>query len=692
MYKRQVCCSDPDFFKQRFPTSNGVPPVGCLFKASWQREDDLRAEVRCPKHVLIQTAEKGSYKTYNVVDFLRWVLPTAEEAGQPAVLLLDWYAAHLSDATTAAIEAKGHFKVMLGGCLTSGVQVNDTHVHGPFNRIYRSTELRDNAKQASIRPHRLPDTDTQTVVTRSYQVWSAVKHHETPKAFEHNGITNPLDGDDFCLGDRCAQWWQELEMPTRRAALIADVEDDAGIAALSQLPDLLEPYEDHPYVLPEMKYSCTKFADKEAAALDDVDSEQPDEDGEDAVDSEDDTFAGAGAESSELSATATSMATSTDAKALSQPPPVTAEGGPSAEGLLESRARAELEATCDGKQLVAARQCLEICKRAEFHRAVAYHESEIRLMLKRRVRPQLSKDVATHLRVTTFEARSQLLADQQAAREMDLKLATLAKEIKLKTLSVAEKKAATSQQQAANRAELVALKKKKDDLAASATKAKEATHRLRETAASAVFAAQRRAMKCTTWEHGAMVAKLRDVADVTAHSKTPKRRKITVPVFWTDSSHTGRVELGAPPVGAKGKALSQRARYWVSPAFRDVLVSTAPTAGHMKALDLIQHHMKALLPGYNALLGATWPLQDVLQASNNDVDYTWLHMTWRYSQCMPAGTYDGALLQWPPPEAASTITGGSQPAGSGAASSSTPGSSAAAAGSGTSAVSSAAGS
>mgnify|MGYP007064221142 CR=1 FL=1 len=131
-----------------------------LFKVSWSMEGRFRTLLRKLDSVFVQTCESGPRRTHNVVEFLSWALPqgtpirvgsTATPVGskptQPVIIvMLDWFAAHLSRETRDLLHKKGCLRLMLGGGLTAIVQVNDTHLRKPLNGHIRSIELRDAAR------------------------------------------------------------------------------------------------------------------------------------------------------------------------------------------------------------------------------------------------------------------------------------------------------------------------------------------------------------------------------------------------------------------------------------------------------------------------------------------------------------------------------------------------------------------
>lgn len=74
------------------------PSIGVLFRGKTHR---ILEGIDAPPWVLLQNAENGSYRTEHVVAFLEHVLPNAETPDQSIIVLLDYYAAHLSEEVRA---------------------------------------------------------------------------------------------------------------------------------------------------------------------------------------------------------------------------------------------------------------------------------------------------------------------------------------------------------------------------------------------------------------------------------------------------------------------------------------------------------------------------------------------------------------------------------------------------------------
>ena len=77
-----------------------------------------------PDWMLVQRQQKGSYRSSDVVTFLDWVLPEALSPKDSIVVMLDWFAAHLSEEVAGVVREKGHVLLHHGGGVTGIEQIN----------------------------------------------------------------------------------------------------------------------------------------------------------------------------------------------------------------------------------------------------------------------------------------------------------------------------------------------------------------------------------------------------------------------------------------------------------------------------------------------------------------------------------------------------------------------------------------
>lgn len=84
---------------------DGTPKMAILFKG--KPGSAMGNGLATPEWMLIQFQEKGSYRSQDVVDLLEWALPDAEKSEDSIIVLLDWFAAHLSDEVRECVQRKG---------------------------------------------------------------------------------------------------------------------------------------------------------------------------------------------------------------------------------------------------------------------------------------------------------------------------------------------------------------------------------------------------------------------------------------------------------------------------------------------------------------------------------------------------------------------------------------------------------
>ena len=83
------------------------------------------AGLSAPDWCKLQHQSRGSYRTEDVLNFLDWALPAAESEQDSAVVMLDWFSAHLAEEVQALVRAKGHVLLYHGGGTTGIEQINE---------------------------------------------------------------------------------------------------------------------------------------------------------------------------------------------------------------------------------------------------------------------------------------------------------------------------------------------------------------------------------------------------------------------------------------------------------------------------------------------------------------------------------------------------------------------------------------
>ena len=178
--------------------------------------------------------------------------PGVAEAGprrRRVLYLLDWFAPHQSQKLKDIVHEAGHAILLIGGHLTSLVQVEDTHLHGPMTMLYKRRETASAMQQLRIRPDKLPSTSRQTVMERAYDAYMDVDHSSCSHGFVANGIANALDGSqDDELTPEVLPFWTDLDMDSVRRRIKAEVDEALSHGRVTRFEDyatLLEEYKYH---------------------------------------------------------------------------------------------------------------------------------------------------------------------------------------------------------------------------------------------------------------------------------------------------------------------------------------------------------------------------------------------------------------------------------------------------------------
>ena len=208
-------------------------PLGLCFKGG--SDAVLR---RLPKDLgknyFFQFAPKGSYRVEQVLEFVNWALPEwtpeREAAHDYRLLFLDAYKAHFDQAVVDAAWAHG-FVVLWHGAGTTGIaQVNDTHLHAGFERIYMDMEEQSLAYARRCDPRQLGRVRAD-VAFDAASTWRAVDHKLAARGHKHNGLTTALDGtEDHHLSAEMSEMWTACNVREKRLKAKAEIKAkvDAG--------------------------------------------------------------------------------------------------------------------------------------------------------------------------------------------------------------------------------------------------------------------------------------------------------------------------------------------------------------------------------------------------------------------------------------------------------------------------------
>ena len=167
-----------------------APPVAVLFKASSGAK--LAQQLEKPPWLMLQFQERGSYRAPDVVDALRWALRPASCPQESVVVLLDWFAAHLTDEVEQAIRDMGHVVLYHGGGVTGIEQVNDTHLHASVQRSMEQLETAFMLELRASAPEKMASLRRQDVLDLVSQMWRGLDHRNlSTKGYRQTGPCLP---------------------------------------------------------------------------------------------------------------------------------------------------------------------------------------------------------------------------------------------------------------------------------------------------------------------------------------------------------------------------------------------------------------------------------------------------------------------------------------------------------------------
>ena len=147
---------------------------------------------------------------------MNWDLGEADGDGDMEMVFLDWYSAHLDPAVQDLIRNKGHVAMCVLGGATPWVATLDTDCHAPYQREYTQTEQADHAAQL-LGGANMPAYTRQACMNRAIDTWKMIPHARIcERAWDHVGVTLPLDGSSDHNRHQCVPFWHELDIPAAR--------------------------------------------------------------------------------------------------------------------------------------------------------------------------------------------------------------------------------------------------------------------------------------------------------------------------------------------------------------------------------------------------------------------------------------------------------------------------------------------
>jgi hypothetical protein len=224
-------------------------PIEALFKAqSEKRTRNLKA----PKdmNLSLQWAEKGSYRLEHIIRFLdRWLDPwtaARAEAHDYRILMLDVAGSHCGDEVVDFGWGRGYFVLYHYGCTTGVAQVNDTDLHGQFEKVYCEMEQMSFNEVQLLRPGCI-NRSPQDVIDDVAGTWAALDHTQAVAGHKRTGLSCALDGsEDYLITREALECWLALGMPAIRRQILADVDEGvaSGRFSVAKWKDLVQHPED----------------------------------------------------------------------------------------------------------------------------------------------------------------------------------------------------------------------------------------------------------------------------------------------------------------------------------------------------------------------------------------------------------------------------------------------------------------
>ena len=209
-------------------------PIEILIKAKSGRR--IKA-IKLPEdlNVSLQWAEKGSYRQEHIVRYLeRWLdpwTPEREEQADYRILMLDVAKSHIGNRIEDTCWEHGYICLYHYGCTTGVTQVNDTDLHGAFEREYFEMEQTAFNQKALYDPGCI-DRSPQEVVDSAVATWRVLDHGQGASGHKRTALSVALDGTEDTLISRSAlDCWRGLDMAAERLRAIAEVDAkvDAGL-------------------------------------------------------------------------------------------------------------------------------------------------------------------------------------------------------------------------------------------------------------------------------------------------------------------------------------------------------------------------------------------------------------------------------------------------------------------------------
>jgi hypothetical protein len=235
-------------------------PIEVMFRAqSSARTRSLQGPA--DMNLSVVWSEKGSYRQEHILRYLaKWLDPWTDErvaAADYRLLMMDMAGSHVQQSVVDFAWSRGYMVLYHYGGITGVLQVNDTDLHGPFQRIFLEQEQQSFNEKQELRPGciaRSPREVLDDVAT----TWRRVRHDQAVNGHKYTFLTCALDGSEDKLVSREAlECWLALDMPKVRQEVKEQVDKflAAGGVTIDQWTELIE----HPADPGVMRYEGQEF-------------------------------------------------------------------------------------------------------------------------------------------------------------------------------------------------------------------------------------------------------------------------------------------------------------------------------------------------------------------------------------------------------------------------------------------------
>ena len=204
-------------------------------------------EVPADMRVNLQYSESGSYKNAHFLKFLEFALEEWTDAravlNDWQILILDVAASHLGEAVWNLCFSRGYVLLYHLGGTTAITQVPDTHLHGPFSKLYMHFEQMSFTKKQLASPGDISRTFRE-VFDDAVLTWRSMDPKLGYTGCMQTGVSVALDGsEDSRITGEAREFWYKIGMDEVRRACIAEVDklvDSGEVKSFSDVKRVIQ--------------------------------------------------------------------------------------------------------------------------------------------------------------------------------------------------------------------------------------------------------------------------------------------------------------------------------------------------------------------------------------------------------------------------------------------------------------------